>query len=89
MKNLKIKALFIPDLNIVECTMSTADYEKWLQEEGKIFSGLSEKVVHGDDATTITLSVPWFDICKRYCRILFAGAQTNGSKDAALSTGAA
>ena len=84
MKDFTMRASFIPHLNTVQCTMPTAHYEIWLQEEGKIFSELSEEVVHGDTVTTITLSVPWFDICKRYCRILI---QMHDSPDIVLSTG--
>ena len=86
MKDFTIRASFIPHLNAVQCTMPTADYEIWLQEEGKIFSEISEKVVHDDAVTTITLSVHWFEICKRYCRILF-DIQTHDSPDIVLSTG--
>ena len=88
MKNLEMKALFVPHLNIVQCTISTANYEKWLQEEGKIFSELSEKVVHNGVTTTITLSESWFDICKRYCRILLTDVQTHCYTESVLSTGA-
>ena len=87
MKGLEMKALFVPHLNIVHCTMLTADYEIWLQKEGKVFLELSEKVVHDAAVTTITLSIPWFDICRRYCRIMLVDVQTHGFSGAVLSTG--
>ena len=87
MKNFVMKASFIPRLNSFQCTMPTAAYENWLREEGQIFAALSEKVVHNGAVTTITLSEPWFDICRRYCKILLTNAQTHGSSGAVLSSG--
>ena len=87
MKDLVIKASLIPNSSAVQCTMPTADYAVWSRDEGKIFTELSEKVIHGDASTTIILSAPWFDICKRYCRISFINAQTQDSPDAVLSNG--
>ena len=87
MKDFTIKTSLNSDLKTVECTISTADYEMWLKEEGALFTQLSEKVVHGDSVTTITLSTSWFDICKRYCKNLLVDAQTQSSTTGAdLST---
>ena len=68
MKDLAINMLFIPNLNAVQITMSTADYDTWQQDEGKLVVALSEKVVHINAVTIITLSVHWFEICKKYYR---------------------
>jgi hypothetical protein len=69
MKDFAMQVSFIPSLNAVQCTIPTADYDKWRQEEGRLVTALSDKVESDDKVTTLTLSVPWFEICKRYCRI--------------------
>jgi len=66
MKDFAINVSFVPYLNVVQCTMPTADYDIWLQDEGKLVTALSEKIEYGDTETTITLSLPWFEVCKRY-----------------------
>ena len=67
MKDYANNVSFIPDLNVIQCTMATADYAKWQQEEGKLITALSDEVVHDDALTTITISAPWFEISKMYC----------------------
>jgi len=74
MKDLAINVIFIPSLNAVQCTIPTSDYDVWQQEEGKLVTALSEKIVHGDAVTIITLSAHWFEICKKYCNMGDAGA---------------
>jgi hypothetical protein len=86
MKDFVIKAALNPDLETVQCAMSTVDYEKWLREEGALFTQLSEKIVHDDEVVTVTMSASWFEICKRYCMSFLVDNKTYCPTGAVLLT---